>query len=412
MPASNLLIFGASTRAAAFSALRAGFTPWCADLFADADLGARCQAASVPPSAYPQSFLEWCRSDRVGPWMYTGGLENHPYLVQVMASVRPLLGNNHGALERARAPEVLAAIVSGAGLPGPALFGEYPAEFPSEGRWLVKPRRGAGGSGIRFWDGRPRPPRAGRAVYLQEYIEGEACSAVYVGDGEQARLLGVTQQLIGEAKLHAAPFRYCGSIGPLQMPDTVGNSFERLGKALAAGCDLRGLFGVDCVLADGVPYLVEVNPRYPASVEVLEYAAGVPALALHCAAFDPSYRSPSPLGGEGLGVRGREIELAKANSSPPAPLPQGERGARVVGKAILFARADLDFPAEGPWLETLRHPCDINDMPAFADIPHAGQHIEAGRPILTIFARAACVVECKTELWRAAAELEHWLYSR
>ncbi len=33
----HLLIFGASARAAAFSALRAGLQPWCADLFADAD---------------------------------------------------------------------------------------------------------------------------------------------------------------------------------------------------------------------------------------------------------------------------------------------------------------------------------------------------------------------------------------
>ena len=32
---NRLLLFGASTRAAAFSALRAGLKPWCVDLFAD-----------------------------------------------------------------------------------------------------------------------------------------------------------------------------------------------------------------------------------------------------------------------------------------------------------------------------------------------------------------------------------------
>ena len=31
----SVVIFGASVRAAAFSALRAGLRPWCADLFAD-----------------------------------------------------------------------------------------------------------------------------------------------------------------------------------------------------------------------------------------------------------------------------------------------------------------------------------------------------------------------------------------
>ena len=46
--ADNLILFGASTRAAAFSALRAGLRPWCADLFADADLQAHCPAMRLP----------------------------------------------------------------------------------------------------------------------------------------------------------------------------------------------------------------------------------------------------------------------------------------------------------------------------------------------------------------------------
>ncbi len=38
MSAERLLIVGASARAAAFSAMRAGFQPLCADRFADVDL--------------------------------------------------------------------------------------------------------------------------------------------------------------------------------------------------------------------------------------------------------------------------------------------------------------------------------------------------------------------------------------
>ena len=47
---------------------------------------------------------------------------------------------------------------------------------------------------------------------------------------------------------------------------------QQLGLDLARGCGLRGLFGVDFVLSEGVPWPVEINPRYTASVEVLEYA--------------------------------------------------------------------------------------------------------------------------------------------
>jgi predicted ATP-grasp superfamily ATP-dependent carboligase len=214
-----------------------------------------------------------------------------------------------------------------------------------------------------------------------------------VGDGSRARLLGVTQQLVGEAQLHAKSFRYCGSIGPLALEPDQHALFERLGNALAAGCGLCGLFGVDCILADGVPYPVEINPRYPASVEVLEYATGTAALALHWQTFQS---------------QGSEL----VHPSPSLKNPQGQSAGPIVGKAILFAWQSLIFPREGPWTETLRAPGDIWQAPAFADIPHAGEHIEVGRPILTFFARANSVVECRERLWQVAADLERSLYQR
>src|SRR5207253_6364233 len=111
-------------------------------------------------------------------------------------------------------------------------------------------------------------------VYCQEFIEGEPIAAVYVGDGEKARLIGVTCQLTGSDWLHARPFQYCGSVGPVSLPAETEALLERLGNVLTSGCRLRGLFGADCVVRDGTPYLVEVNPRYTASIEILEYATG------------------------------------------------------------------------------------------------------------------------------------------
>jgi predicted ATP-grasp superfamily ATP-dependent carboligase len=409
---ANLLIFGASTRAAAFSALRAGMNPWCADLFADADLQARCPVTQISAAEYPEKFRELARVDIFGPWMYTGALENYPSLIHDIALRRTLLGNDQeetgsvefwhpsyelrrnlttpvwaNALGRARSPEFVVSVLSGAELPFAALFDEFPDELPSDGRWLVKPRTGAGGRGIRLWTGQVRVSDRDARVYLQEYIEGDSCSAVYVGDEGNTRLLGVTRQLIGENQFHAKRFQYCGSIGPLELQASTRTIFERLGRVLSSGCGLRGLFGVDCVLVEGVPYPVEVNPRYTASVEVLEYATGTHALALHRAAFE---------------------EPATVRDDPVANAPRLAQ--HVVGKAILFARQPLTFPEDGPWMTVLRQPPEIWELPAFADIPHSGHHIEAGRPILTLLASAASVSECRDKLWEIADELERCLY--
>src|SRR5689334_16729172 len=123
LPAEHLLIVGASARAAAFSALRAGLRPVCADLFADADLRARCTAWRVGPKDYPRGFLDVPALDSPGPWLYAGGLENRPDLVEAMARRRqPLWGNPAAVLRRVRSPFEVRAVLRAAGLPCPEVW--------------------------------------------------------------------------------------------------------------------------------------------------------------------------------------------------------------------------------------------------------------------------------------------------
>src|SRR5438552_3654603 len=94
----HVLIFGASTRAAAFSVLRANLRPWCVDLFGDADLRGRCSTRTIAPEDYPAGFVREIRQAPPGPWMYTGALENRPALVRQLARMRPLWGNDSPVL--------------------------------------------------------------------------------------------------------------------------------------------------------------------------------------------------------------------------------------------------------------------------------------------------------------------------
>lgn len=374
-----LLILGASTRAAAFSALRVGLEPCCVDLFADADLEARCPVTRLPGHAYPRGFRQAADAAPPGPWLYTGGLENRPIVVMDLGIARPLWGTHAVRLAQVRSPFHLARALRAANIPCPAVRAR-PGNVP--GRWLLKPRASAGGAGIRFYSGQRIPRLRKTKIYLQEYIEGDSCAAIYLGDGEKARLLGVTRQLVGERWLHAGPFHYCGSIGPLAPSPSLHQAFGRLGNALALRFELQGIFGVDCVVRDDVPWPVEVNPRYTASVEVLEHALGIAALALHRQVFEPA---------------------------APAP-PRAVATGAMIGKAILFARAPLTFPAAGPWLPSIRRPGLVHKLPAFADIPPAGREIGRGRPILTLFARASSAAGCLDRLKETAADLDRWLF--
>jgi predicted ATP-grasp superfamily ATP-dependent carboligase len=387
---TSITILGASARAAAFSCLRAGLQPWCADLFGDLDLRQRCpfSVSTLGRREYPQGLRRVLESAPPGPWIYTGGLENRPGLIAELSRIRVLWGNGPASLARARCPFTIATTLRLHGIPRPRVYADA-RDLPGEGTWLIKPLAGTGGTGIRFLRDSRRQKSAAKPIYFQEYMDGESISAIHVGNGIAAQTIGLgcTRQLVGEGWLHAAPFQYCGSIGPIHISVSQRTQLARICHILAGACPLRGIFGVDFILHNDIPLPIEINPRYTASVEVLEHALNYPAITAHRCVFEPDERIASG-------------SLTPSSAGTP----------HCCGKAILFARDTLDFPADGPWVNELRSPVPIDQLPAFADIPGAGQRIEAHQPILTFFAKGASAHACLDSLKQIAAGLDQWLY--
>src|SRR4051812_40166568 len=106
MAKENLILVGASVRALAGSALRAGYEPWCLDLFGDVDLRRRCFTRTLDLSDYPQKIPALLSEAPDLPWMFTGGLENNPSLIQKVRQRH--WGNSAATLERIRNPFLLA----------------------------------------------------------------------------------------------------------------------------------------------------------------------------------------------------------------------------------------------------------------------------------------------------------------
>jgi uncharacterized protein len=364
---STLIIIGASTRAAATSAWRAGWTPWCADLFADADLERIAPVKKVPLENYPHGLLDALNDAPAGPVMYTGGLENWPNLLAKID--RPLFGNTPEVVRTVRTPGRWTACLKSHRLSCPAI-----AESPQRtGRWLLKAKRSAGGIGVHQYERQAFDPRT---HFLQERIDGIACSANFLAREGRTIYLGATRQLIGTPWLHASGFQYAGSIGPFFSP-AVEPFWPEIGNALAWTFRLRGLFGVDAVMRDGAPWPVEVNPRYTASVEVVERIW-------------------------------RQAMLEPPDVAVRRGYPGGQRGL-FWAKGILFARKTFVFPADGPWLDSLSDHVGLDEA-EYADIPHAGDVIEQGRPVLTFFASAINLMECERKLQETAQALDRRLW--
>jgi predicted ATP-grasp superfamily ATP-dependent carboligase len=353
-----------------------------ADLFADADLARVCQATRVVN--YPEGLADWLAATECDAWLYTGGLENYPDLVDRMAQLRLLLGTSGAGLREVRDPKHLQRVLTRAGMAFPET--RFSADgLPLDGSWLCKTYRAAGGAGVWRLDSGSARARADRLrAAFQRYIPGAAYAAAFVASpGRRAKLLGVTRQCVGWNP--ARPWQYVGSVGPVSLGNGLTRQIRRLGIVLTASFDLGGVFGVDFVVHEGNAWVVEVNPRYTASVEVLERAAGQSAISIHVP-FCGRRRAAG-------GPRSTGRPFVATNS-------------HVHGKAIVFAPQDVSISKSFfKWM--MEQTSSTARNPWLADLPNEGEEISEGRPILTVFSSGATVDECEHRV-RQRVDMVEW----
>jgi uncharacterized protein len=294
------------------------------DLFGDLDL----RAARVVKRHSLTALVDAAVEEAPGAIVYGASFENHPALVERLGERHTLLGNPASTLRAVRDPVRLGAAL------GDLPYPRTTVTAPASGRWLRKPLRGGGGTRVREWRG--GAARAG--TYLQEHIDGIPCSAAAMGDGTDAAVLGITEQLVGERAFGVRGHRWCGNLVPPRTP-VPRDQVQAICSRLAAVFGLRGLFGVDFVWDGERAWTVEVNPRPTASLEAIEAAYGVQV-------FD-----------------GRELV---------------DEPVRAAGKAVLFATEDVVIGESERWLER-----------GVRDVPHPGERIAARRPICTVVTTAA-----------------------
>ena len=365
---SSLLVIGASARHVAQSARKLGIDCFAIDLFGDWDLR-QVADVKIVESLAELDFVEisqWCAGTQ--DLLICGGMENRISVMDDLSLDFQVLGTELSGIQKTNDLEAIQTICRRTRIRFPeSRLTRNDLEENDCGAWLIKPLRSAGGHRIRRLN---RLEQSQGDEYYQQFVPGKSFSALYCCNGASTRMLGLTEQLCGSEVFASrdTPFAYCGSIWPFESELQPLKEVERAGEIFATEFGLRGVFGIDWVQDEtGRNWMLEVNPRIPASSEVYERAGII-----------------------------RNIVEVHIDACFNQQLPIVSETNQIAGKAVVYNQGTekrvtkLVFERWMQWLASEELAC--------ADIPMPGDVIPSGGPIMTVFATGESHSAVKNEL--------------
>jgi predicted ATP-grasp superfamily ATP-dependent carboligase len=174
--------------------------------------------------------------------------------------------------------------------------------------------------------------------FLQEYVQGIDASASVLSTGKQALTIAVNEQLLGLKNLGPMRrFSFCGSITPLRTSFT--REIEEISNSIATDLGLVGTNGIDFIIGANGPVVIEINPRFQATLDTIEGALGTNLVEAH--------------------IKSCQGELVPRS-----------RYSRFACRAVYFAERDFCVK------KTCEHP-------NYLDIPRKGTYIERAKPVIS-----------------------------
>ncbi|KUK96379.1 MAG: ATP-grasp domain-containing protein [Methanothrix sp.] len=343
----RILIVGQNVRHIACSAARAGLVVFAADCYGDLDLEESVSKSFLlecdpsTPGALARSAesliiraLDHCSIDALvlGPGVEEMRIEGVRILNNPPKKILEV--SDKLWLARWLEKEGFASVPT-----WPIGEGRDGIEFPL----MIKPRKGAGGTENRLVTSNGELARLEGEMIVQEMVAGTPASVSVIADGEEAVAISVNEQLIGTRWLGGRGFRYCGNISPLESRyDSIVSEMIEIAEEITMRLHLIGSNGVDFILTESGPVVLEVNPRFQGSLDAVEISTRMNVFRAHQLSFEG--RLPERLKPRGFG-----------------------------GRAILFAEDDLkigvDLRCATKWV---------------ADIPRPGSFAKRGDPIASV----------------------------
>lgn len=399
----RLVIVGASGRSAAQRASLLGMEVIAIDQFGDRDLKSVAQVHSTH-SVLDQDELTWQTWCQVHlpphpglnrcqpPLLLCGGMENRADVMDWFTRSSLACGWNLKMLEELRSPDAWQRWANGAGLlwPETRCLGWDPqlamdAWNPEPcGDWLAKSRTGAGGLGVRKWHGETLQ----KSEYLQRLIVGEVLGVTFVNIKEQSYLAGCMKSWTEESFWGPLPFIYRGSVGPIPLSIDEQQRLLNFANRVRDETGLQGVWQADFVKNQDGWWLLEINPRWSSSMELLEVSYGISLVARHVAAvLGTGLSTMSPIDWNDYALRSRE--------------PIGS----IIGKVVQYARGELspDHAMLERWWAARWDGMAASLLKGnrLADIPGETTVIPFGYPVCTEYAVGRSIDQVRDQLQRS-----------
>ncbi|HTX43903.1 MAG TPA: ATP-grasp domain-containing protein [Methanocella sp.] len=275
----SVLIVGYNARVMACPAHRAGYKAYSLSHYDDLDL-LRCVEKNFTFSGdLPRDIKPWLDQTDADKVVLGSGFED----VDLPGSL--VLGNDPKIARNVVNKVWLAEKLKKMGIPHPRIYrSKNEAPIPC----VAKPIKGGGGVKNYLVKDESMLPD-GDEYFFQEYVTGKPLSVSVLSTGKEAMPICVNEILVGKKWLgQDKEFGYCGNVTPYNTK--FKEQMFDIARELMPALKLIGHNGIDFIVNEDGPCVLEVNPRFTGAVDSVELAIGDNLFKAHVDALDGKLR--------------------------------------------------------------------------------------------------------------------------
>lgn len=270
---TSLLVIALSARPYVEAAKRAGYTVTAIDGFADkqiAELADKAIVVDFDNNGFDAqtllSAINTLDASQYLGFVYGSGLDAQPELLEKVASVISLIGNNAASVKAVKTASSFFSALKQCNIAYPPIFYSRSACNHAD-VYLRKFAGGCGGTHIKLTG---KNDELAANHYYQQHVDGRSVSLLFLANAEQVEVVGFNEQWLSPSE--EMPFRYGGAVSCIALPQPIQQQFIEAAKKLTEEFGLLGLNSLDAIVQDDVVYVLEINPRLSASFDLYENA--------------------------------------------------------------------------------------------------------------------------------------------